>query len=202
MNIAHPTSTYILFSLAVGILLSGCHGMQGVRYHDGDLDKLAGDDAAAMHDAGFELGMGQAAGDGSVPAPHPRFHPLPTRPVFEPDGLAVAAVPASELSEPAAAPVNETAETRSVLAAPEKPKVELASATSKSLLQEMLPAQNPSVEKSRAYDNDTESSRRKTESDAVSKAAAEIDDAPPAFAPAETTAPSLNDGWHPRVASP
>ena len=204
MNIARRNCTYVLFSVALAVLASGCQGLQGVRYHEGDLAKLAGEGVAAGGEAGFEIGIGESGevvGDGGAPAPHPRFHPLPTRPVFEPDG--VAAVPADDIEEQPLPPTNAVEQvTRSVLNSSDKPRVEQASATPTTLLAQMLPADGSVVEQGAKSGQTGESSRRKVESKPAPAPVLQADDEPPAFEPVKATAPSANDGWHPRVAAP
>ena len=73
MNTAYRFCICTVSVVAFG-LLTGCQGLQGIRYHE-EFGKLSGEDGMIAHDAGFEVGMGDALGDGSSPAPHPRFHP-------------------------------------------------------------------------------------------------------------------------------
>ena len=202
MNTAYRFCICTVSVVAFG-LLTGCQGLQGIRYHE-EFGKLSGEDGMIAHDAGFEVGMGDALGDGSSPAPHPRFHPLPTRPVFEPQGVAAIGTGARD-AEPVEAPPATTEQTASsVLTAEQDSPVKLASA-SETLLSQMLPGKDDSSETPEEAKKVDGSSRRQTQEpaeDAPPAPVAKIETDVPAFQPVKTSAPTVNDGWRPRVASP
>ena len=60
MNIARRSIAFPLLSLAVASLFCGCQGLQGIRYHQDDFEKLTVEDGSMGmgHDAGFEVGNG------------------------------------------------------------------------------------------------------------------------------------------------
>ena len=208
MNIVRPICAPILLTFAVSVLV-GCQGIQGVRYHGADLEKVVGEDGALMANGGFDVGMprgAEQADDGSVPAPHPRFHPVPTRPVFEAEGI-VAASAVQELP-PSQAEVENNAEPQSVLRTRPNSNVVVASGDVTSLPSELLVEEaNGEAGEFPEVASEQTTSRRKVadveqQPKTASVASAAVNDEPPAFTPVEVETPSTNDMWRPRVAAP
>ena len=219
MNIAHRA--YLFFALIAGLGCIGCQGLQGVRYHDADMIKAVGEDGMPVADAGFALGMAEADASGATGAPHPRFHPVPTRPVFEPEGVvATAAAPMPVESEPITPAITHTPAARETNIS-DAPSV-LTSLAEKAT---PLPAGTKGEDDKQETESNDESvagssSRRQVEDDpaneevgsstkpSVEQATSREDDKevitathdePPAFTPVKTKAPSSNDMWRPRV---
>ena len=106
---------------------------------------------------------------------------------------------ASPVEPPPAPETEQTAS--SVLASGEgveSQKVKLASAQEITLLSKMLPVKDAANHKRDV----TSTSRRAPDADPAPAPNAETETEKPAFTPVETTAPSVNDGWRPRVAAP
>ena len=215
VNIAHRI--YLFFALLAGMGCVGCQGLQGVRYHDAEMIKAVGEDGIPAGDAGFALGMAEADASGATGAPHPRFHPVPTRPVFEPEGVVgTAAAPMPVESEP----ITPTTAKREANIH-EAPSVLTALAEKAT----PLPADAEGEDDTQVIESNEESvattsSRRQAEDDpageqvesstkpSVHQAMSTEDekevvtathDEPPAFTPVKTKAPSSNDMWRPRV---
>lgn len=206
----------VFFALAFVSIQLGCTGLQGVRFHDGPLQ---GDEhcescdipGSLGNDAGDASPLGEVAANPAIVAPHSRFHPVPTRPVFESRQGAPAPVPsagvisdgasvedASATDDPpagaddatAAAPTSRDArEAHSVLIDSSPQAVRLAHAEIEGT------TEDSSTDES---SNEEASSRRKPQV-SITTSADEETDAPPTFKPAATAEPSTNDMWRPRV---
>ena len=208
MNIVRQICAPVLLSVAYSLLI-GCQGIQGVRYHGADLEKVDSGEGTLMANGGFDVGMlhgAEQADDGSVPAPHPRFHPLPTRPVFEPEGI-VAASAVEELP-PSSTDAENNAEPQSVLRTQTDSNAAVASADVTALPSELLAEKSnvDAAEPTEKASAETTSRRKVEEAEQQPKtatvASTTVDDDPPAFTPVEVETPSTNDLWRPRVAAP
>ena len=190
-------SLLILLAVAFVMAPCGCQGLKGVRYHDGDIcESCDATDIAYAEDS-----IGRAMSEPIVaPAalpPHSRFHPLPTRPVFEPQ-QASHVTPARH----AAAVLQSDGDAAAADLAPPITAFGPESASDNSA---RSPARQDSAESllSPIADEaaETPSSRRKPAVSLESPGEdGEFEDAPPSPTPAESPTAHSNNLWRPRVA--
>ncbi len=180
----------LILSAVFALVQCGCQGLQGVRYHDNDVCESCDVADVGYAEDGLPQMLAEPMAEPSVLPPHSRFHPVPTRPVFEPQQATLLAparadVNALQLGGNAGA----AEQARSTVDDSPRSSVRLASAnTGQSVL-------SPRAEEDEAA---AHSSRRKptvmVEADVEELG---IIDAPPT--PADSPPTNSTDMWRPRV---
>lgn len=193
-----------LFVVGLVVLASGlgCAGMSGQRFYEQPTGSTGHELSDIVDCPTCPTGRGgrdaivhaapTAAHDDGVTAPHAKFHPVPTRPVFAPKvalaSATVEAVPAEPITTPALAVIHDDE-------APTPPR--LAAVEKQTSTRSVLKKNQPKL-----LAEDTMTSvlvARKSARPATIEHTA----ATPVPAPAgiSTATPSTSDGWRPRVAN-